>query len=120
MIMKNNKLIIYKKSLFKKIRDFFKKIFSKKEVLQNEDSVINKDKNNSFINNIQIKRNKEELRLLKLRKQYENGEINEEDMSNEDIDKLCEMYKKETDELNADTEKRKKHIEQMLNELKNY
>ena len=118
--MKNNKLIIYKKSLFEKIRDLFKKISSKKEVLQNEDSIINKDyKNNSFIHNIQIKQNKEELRLLQLRKQYENGEIDEEDMSNEDIDKLCKMYKKETDELNADTERRKKHIAQMLNELKN-
>ena len=117
--MKNNELIIYKKSIFRKISDFFKKIFSKKEVLQNEDIIVNNEKNDSFIQNIKIKENKEELRLLQLRKQYENGEIDEEDMSNEDIDKLCKMYKKETDELNADTERRKKHIAQMLNELKN-
>ena len=117
--MKNNKLIIYKKSIFRKISDFFKKIFSKKEVLQNEDVIVNNEKNDSFIKNIQIKENKEELRLLQLKQQYENGEIDEEDMSDEDIDKICKLYEKETDELNADTERRKNHIAQMLKELKN-
>ena len=116
--MKNNKLIIYKKSIFRKISDFFKKIFSK-EVVQNENIIVNNDKNDSFIKNIQIKENKEELRLLQLKQQYENGEIDEEDMSDEDVDKLCQLYEKETDELNADTERRKNHIAQMLKELKN-
>lgn len=113
--MKNNKMIIYKKSIFRKIGDFFKKIFSKKEVLQYS----NNEKNDNFIKNIQIKENKEELRLLQLKQQYENGEIDEEDMLDEDIDKLCKLYEKETDELNADTERRKNHIAQMLKELKN-
>ena len=117
--MKNNELIIYKKSIFRKISDFFKKIFSKKEVLQNENIIVNNEKNDSFIKNIQIKENKEELRLLQLKQQYENGEIYEEDMLDEDIDKLCKLYEKETDELNADTERRKNHIAKMLKELKN-
>lgn len=117
--MKNNELIIYKKSIFRKISDFFKKIFSKKEVVQNEDIIVNNNKNDSFIKNIRIKENKEELRLLQLKQQYENGEIDEEDMSDEDVDKLCQLYEKETDELNADTERRKNHIAQMLKELKN-
>ena len=117
--MKNNELIIYKKNIFRKICDFFKKIFSKKEVLQNEDIIVNNEKNDSFIKSTQIKENKEELRLLQLKQQYENGEIDEEDMSDEDIDKLCKLYEKETDELNADTERRKNHIAQMLKELKN-
>ena len=116
--MKNNELIIYKKSIFRKISDFFKKIFSKKEVVQNEDIIVNNNKNDSFIKNIRIKENKEELRLLQLKQQYENGEIDEEDMSDEDVDKLCQLYEKETDELNADTERRKNHIAQMLKELK--
>ena len=42
----------------------------------------------------------------------------DEDISDEDIDKLIKMYEKETEELNADTEKRKIHIAQMLKELK--
>ena len=40
-------------------------------------------------------------------------------MSDEDIDNICKLYKKETDELNADTERRKNHIVQMLKELRN-
>lgn len=116
--MKNNELIIYKKSIFRKISDFFKKIFSKKKVLQKEDTIVNNDKNNSFIQNIQIKENKEGIRLIQLKQQYEQGEIDEEDISDEDIDNLCKLYEKETDELNTDTERRKNHIVQMLKELK--
>ena len=116
--MKNNKLIVYKKSIFRKISEFFKKIFSKKEVLSKE-VIITNEKNNNFLENIQIKEDKEELKLLQLKQQYENGEIDEEEISDEDVDKLCELYKKETDELNADTERRKNHIAQMLKELKN-
>ena len=81
--------------------------------------IIIDDKDNSFIQNIQVKENKEELRLLQLRQQYENGEIFEEDMSDEDIDELCKIYEKETDELNNDTLRRKNHIAEMLKELKN-
>ena len=116
--MKNNKLIVYKKSIFRKISDFFKKIFSKKEVLPKE-VIITNEKDNNFLENIQIKEDKEKIRLIQLKQQYENGEIDEEEISDEDVDKLCELYKKETDELNADTERRKNHIAQMLKELKN-
>ena len=56
---------------------------------------------------------------MKLKLQYDNGEIDEEDISEEDIDKLVALYKKETEELNGDTLKRKKHIEKMLKEMKN-
>ena len=86
--------------------------------MQKEEIIVNNEKNDSFIKNIQIKENKEELRLLQLKQQYENGEIDEEDMSDEDIDNLCKLYEKEIDELNADTERRKNHIAQMLKELK--
>ena len=50
--------------------------------------------------------------------QYDNGEIDEEDISSEDMDKLTKMYENETEMLNADTERRKNHISQMLKELK--
>lgn len=86
--------------------------------MQNEDVIINNDKNNSFIQNVRIRENKEDLRLIQLKHQYEQGEIDEEDLSEEEIDKLCDLYKKETEKLNIDTEKRKNHIVQMLKELK--
>lgn len=45
--------------------------------------------------------------------------MEEQIISEEDVEKLCELYKKETEELNADTERKKNHIAQMLKELKN-
>lgn len=120
--MKNNKLITYKENIFTKISNFFKKLFSreKKSNLENINKKIisnNKNKKN-FIENILIKENEEEKRLKNLQMQYDNGEIDEDDILDEDMNKLIEMYEKETKELNEDTERRKVHISKMLKELK--
>lgn len=121
--MKNNKLIKYKENVFTKIFNFFKKIFSKKKLSVNEEDVdetIKEEKNKSnFLEDIQIKEDKEEIRLKKLQLLYDNGEIDEDDLSESDIEKLVALYEKETEDLNADTERRKNHIAQMLKELKN-
>ena len=121
--MKNNSLIPYKENILTKISNFFKNIFFRKKeaVLTNIDEphIYYKEQKNSFIENIKIKETEEEKRLKTLKMQYDNGEIDEEDILDEDIDKLIKMYEKETEELNADTEKRKIHIAQMLKELKN-
>ena len=121
--MKNNKLIKYKENVFTRIFNFFKKIFSKKKLSVNEEDVdetIKEEKNKSnFLEDIQIKEDKEEIRLKKLQLLYDNGEIDEDDLSESDIEKLVALYEKETEVLNADTERRKNHIAQMLKELKN-
>lgn len=120
--MRNNKLILYKEDFFTRISNFFKKIFFKKqkslaENIEEKDTYNNKSKE-VFLKNIQIEQNEEEKRLKKLQLQYDNGEIDEDDISDDDADKLIELYKKETFELNADTERRKNHIAKMLKELK--
>ena len=119
--MKNNKLITYKENIFTKISNFFKKLFfRKKEAFTesiDEAPIYNNPKEN-FIENIAIKEDEEEKRLKVLQLQYDNGEIDEENISEEDMDKLIEMYEKETEKLNLDTERRKNHIAQMLKELK--
>lgn len=120
--MMNNKLIPYKESIFTKISNFFKKLFSrKKEYIEesaDEKSIYNIQQKENFVENIVIKENEEEKRLKELQLQYDNGEIDEEDISEEDMDKIIEMYQKETEELNDETEKIKIHISQMLRELK--
>lgn len=115
--MKNNKLIIYKNNIFTKIAEFFKKIFSRKKILQSKNENISNDIRDSFIESIQIKKDKEKLRLCKLKQQYDNGEIDEDDIPDEDVEKLVELYEEETDKLKADTEKIKNHIRQMLKQL---
>jgi ABC-type proline/glycine betaine transport system ATPase subunit len=120
--MKNNELEVYKESVFVRIHNFIKRIFCRKKTCIEEvqkPKEISTNPKNIFFENIQIKENKEDLRWIHLKQQYEQREIDEEDLSTEEIDKLCEMYEKETDELNTDTERRKKHIAQMLKELKN-
>lgn len=115
--MKNNKLIIYKNNIFIKIAEFFKKLFSRKKILQSKNENISNDIRDSFIESIQIKKDKENLRLCKLKQQYDNGEIDEDDIPDEDVEKIVELYEKETDKLKADTEKIKNHIRQMLKQL---
>ena len=120
--MTKNELIPYKENIFTKISNFFKKLFfRKKEVREsesNENNIYKKQLKEDFIESIAIKENEEEKRLKELKHQYDNGEINEEDILEKDIDKIIEMYQKETLELKNDTERRKKHIVQMLKELK--
>lgn len=121
--MKNNKLIPYKENIFAKISNFFRKIFSRKkediEEMNNEKSIYNIKQKENFVENILIKENKEEKRLKTLQLQYDNGEIDEEDISDEDMEKLIEMYEKETEKLNKETENIKIHLSHMLKKLKN-
>lgn len=142
--MKEDKLIPYKENIFTKISQFFKKLFfrKKKENLNNIDEklITDKNQNENFAENTVIKENEEirrlkelrlqaeqrlkqlqiqeGIRLKNLKLQYDNGEIDEEDISSEDMDKLTKMYENETEMLNADTERRKNHISQMLKKLK--
>lgn len=121
--MGNNKLISYKENIFTKTLNFFKKLFFREKKDTNKSieklPIYNNQCKENFIDNILIKEDEEEKRLKMLQLQYDNEEIDEEDISDEDIDNLCKLYEKETDELNADTERRKNHIAQMLKELKN-
>ncbi len=117
-----NKIIPYKENAFTRLSNFFKKlVFRKKKETSksiNELPIYNNQCKEDFIDNILIKEDEEEKRLKILQWQYDNGEIDEEDISDEDMDKLIEMYQKETEELNSETESIKIHISQMLKELK--
>lgn len=120
--MKNNKIIPYKKNIFIRISNFFKKLFFKnKDNVQDnfkDQSIYKEQEKEVFIENIILKQDEEKIRIQQLKEKYDNGEIDEEDLSESDIDKIISLYEKETDELNADTERRKEHISQMLKELK--
>lgn len=121
--MKNNKLIKYKDNVFIKIFQFFKRFFSRKNAPISkgviEKSSVNSNSKIDFLKNIQIRKDEEEIKLKKLQLLYDNGEIDEDDLSEEENEKLVALYEKETEELNADTERRKIHIQNMLKEMKN-
>lgn len=120
--MKNNKLIKYNDSVFSKIFHFFKKLFSRKNISTgkniNEKTITDNKNKVDFLENVKFKESEEEKSLKQLKLQYDNGEIDEDDLTEEEIEKLVTLYEKETEELNADTARRKNHIAQMLKELK--
>lgn len=122
--MDNNKLIPYKENIFSKILKFFKQIISRKKLYSAEnmtqETIESENNKVNFWENIQIKEDEEQIRLKILQTQYDNGQIDEEDISDEDMDKLIEMYEKETEQLNRDTENIKFHISQMLKEIKKF
>jgi len=64
-----------------------------------------KRKRQEFINNI---RNESEKELLDLQNRYESGKLKEEDMSEEQKNKLIQIYQKQIGDLERDIEKNKK------------
>lgn len=52
----------------------------------------------------------EETKLLKLQKQYRSGQIKESDMSQEQIDSLCNLYDRQIENLEKSNQKRKEKI----------
>lgn len=104
-------------SIFYKIKRFFKNLFNKKidtannyatiEETKNSDG--NKDKKNSFMESIKNIEN-EETKLLKLQKQYRSGEIKEEDLTEEQVKSLCDLYDKQIASLKRSNENRKQKL----------
>lgn len=100
----NKELIQHRETILSKLKRFLKNFFSKEE----NKIIVNKVKyNEDFKKQLIIKENEDEKRLKKLKKLYDNRELDEKNISNEDIDKLIEMYNKEIHELRVDTQRRK-------------
>lgn len=117
----SKEIIEYKENLIIKIKRFFKKLFGKKERIQentdNKKELNNTDKN-SFRENIEIKQDEEELKIIKLQKEYKAGNIHEEDMTDEEHEKLIDLYKKQNRELKEKIDIKKQIIRKKLDDLK--
>lgn len=100
-------------SIFYKIKHFFKSIFSKnKSSTSTEACNIQSEKENkrySFIEEIK-KIEDENTILLKLQTKYRNGEIKEEDLTQEQINSLCSLYDKQISDLKKLNEIRKQKL----------
>lgn len=105
---------VNKKSIFYKIKMFFTNLFKKKEKDSNIENriinvVSNDRKKDNFINSVK-KVEDEETKLLKLQKQYRNGEIKEEDMTSKQVRSLCDLYDKQIAELEKSNAMRKQKL----------
>lgn len=103
-------LIEKKETFFSKVKNFFKKLFKKKDN-ENVDTVVKDEttENNSFKENIKIAED-EETKLLELQKRYRRGEIAESDLTEEQIEALSELYDKQIDALRKIIEEKEQQI----------
>ena len=105
------------KSLVKinEIKQFFKKLFYKKETINNITVETNKvilqndNKKNKFMEEIKNIEDEETL-LLKLQKKFRSGEIKEEELTEEQVKSLCELYDKQIANLRKSNEIRKQKL----------
>lgn len=117
--MKNN-------SFISKIINFFKRLFfgSNQKLLTDGNIVPVKkqeqkiEQPNNFKEQIEIPKDTNRERLLVIRQKWEEGIIQEEDISEEDIDAIVAIYDEETEKIEQETEQIKEDIAKMLNELK--
>lgn len=91
---KNNtkELTVVRSSIIDRIKNIFKKLFSKKEKEIETIEKEEKQKENTFINSIKIEENDEEKRLLKLQTLIAEDVITEEELPEEDVKLLHKLY----------------------------
>lgn len=116
--MKKEDEMISTNGIMYKIKSFFKNLFKKKEVIVEEKK--EEKIENSFNESIVIKKDEERERLLELQKRFREGKLNPEDVTEEDIDKLTELYNEQIEALNKQIEEDTAAIEKCNREIEEY
>lgn len=101
----SKELVSYRENIFSKIKKILKKFWKseKEETINEKRERIEKT---DFFRNLKVDENREEERLKRLKKLYDNRELEEKNISNKDIDELIKMYDAEIEELRLDTARR--------------
>ena len=102
-----------------KIKSFFKNLFKKKEKAIEAEETISEEKK-AFEESIIVKKDEERERILELQKRFREGKLNPEDSTEEDIDKLTELYNEQISELNKQIEEDTAVIEKCNREIEEY
>lgn len=98
-----------KQNLFHKIKMFFTNLFKGKRNAKGNSDNDNLIQDNSFwdsVNNV----TDEETELLKLQIKYRDGEVKEEDLTEEQVTALCDLYDKQIAQLKQSIEYRTQKI----------
>lgn len=95
--------------MFNKIRNMFERIFRKQVLL--EESIKENKKIEQNINFRKELIESSNVEVINLQKQYENGEILEEDLPKYKINKLIKLYKEQIKELNDEINNKKLKVQ---------
>lgn len=98
-------------NLFGKIKNFFKNLFGKRQVEVVQEETVEKEVSNEFKESIKMTED-EETKLLDLQRRYRRGEIAENDLTDEQIDALCDLYDKQIEELKESIRIKEEKIEE--------
>lgn len=100
-----NEMIEYRKNIFQRIKEYFKKLVYKEHmesehIQLKEQDRLQEEKNNKkvFSEEIKIQEDIQEKRILKLQEQFEKGQLQEKDINDDDYTKLEELYEKQIQE----------------------
>ena len=104
--MSNKSLIVAENGLMYRIKSFFNNLFKKGnkgkrdiDINKTTESFFNKA---NFQNDVKVKPDVEREQLLKLQKDYELGMIKEENMTEEQVNKIEKLYKEQISKLRDD------------------
>ena len=100
-------------NIFGKIKNFFKNLFGKKEVdvnnISNEELEIEMEKSEDFrnsIRNIEVDANN----IFELQRRYQKGEIADNDLTQEQINALCQLYDSQIADLKRSISAKEKQL----------
>lgn len=104
---------------FARIKRFFQNLLVGKEKTPRVEAHINTNNNeDDFRENIQIKQEEEEKRILKLQQDFKKGIIEEKDLPEEDYKKLLKLYNEQNEKIKQEIEMYRKETAKILEKLK--
>ena len=107
-------VLVNKNNVFFKIKIFLKNLLLKdirfgSTHIEEKKNIVQENKKNDFVEGIKNIENNDTL-ILKFQKQYRRGEVKEEDMTDEQIKALIELYDKQIISLKKSNELRKRKL----------
>ena len=94
-------------------------LFGKKQVEENEEIVVEQqESSNEFKDSIKMTE-EEENELLELQKKYRRGEIAENDLTEEQIDALCDLYDKQIEDIKQSIKIKEEKIAEYKRKIEN-
>ena len=106
-------------TIFGKIKNFFRNLFKKKEIskISEEKEVdINEEKKQEFKEYVK-KTEDEDTQLLDLQRRYRKGEIGDNDLTEEQIEALCDLYDRQIISLKKSIEAKQQQITEYKKEI---
>lgn len=110
--MKSKYLQVRKENIFTRFVNFIKKIFGKKveqELSTQAKTPENKNVKSNFFDEIRINK-EEDKELIELQNKYENNELDLAVLSDEEIDELNSLYKRQVSDLKKKLDDKKTEL----------